>query len=334
MSRPARLTSNQFVAPLSSTSGQEKNPNYLAIISCNDKNITVTASLPEEFSFNLGATYEEAFSQGLTGLLNGGGAISSLASKSMKMLGLQLTTKALTAKIWQGSTSISFSLPLVFQVETDSEEDLQSPLRSLYTLVLPNEPTAGGLLEAPGPRVSLEKLKRIGGDVATIDVSSSATGVMSSIKTALSGPKDLVNLAGEVKSGANGALAPFSKAFMSAIENNISLSIGTRIFFDSVVITSVDQQFAVQPLDDGVFQRVHCTVGFETFYVLTQNDMENLFSKGSGVRHTQLTTGDFARSDRGSFEDEPYSPTTTTGDFSRSDRQFDVNFSNSFSEDT
>ncbi len=253
------------------------NQNYLAVIACNDKNITVIANLPQEFSMDLGASYEEAFSQGLAGLLSGNGMLSEIAGKSLKMLGLQLTTKALTAQVWQGSTEISFTLPLIFQVESDSEADIQKPLRDLYSLVLPEEKEAGGLLEAPGPRVDLAKLKK-----AAISMGSIASETGGQLQSAWANNQgNLWGMAQAAQSAVGGGLRSFSNAFLSAIKNNISLSIGDRMLFKSVVITSVAQNFAVQPLEDGVFQRVECTVGFKTFYVLTQQDMPDLFSPGA-----------------------------------------------------
>lgn len=268
------LTSTYWAAP---RVAPFTNPNYLAVISCNDKNITVTANLPQEFAMDVGASYEEAFSQGLSGLLNGGGMISDIAGKSMKMLGLQLTTKALTAQVWQGSTEISFSLPLVFQVESDSEADIQKPLRDLYSLVLPEEKESGGLLEAPGPRVDLERLKQ-----QALNLLETGKKVGSGLSSAYSNNQgNLGGMAQEGQAAVGSGLRSFSNAFLASVKNNISLSIGDRMLFKSVVITSVAQNFSVQPLEDGVFQRVECTVGFKTFYVLTQQDMPDLFSPGA-----------------------------------------------------
>jgi hypothetical protein len=280
----------------------------MAVIACNDKNITIVANLPQEFSMDLGACYEEAFSQGLSGLLSGNGMLSEIAGKSMKMLGLQLTTKALTAQVWQGSTEISFSLPLIFQVESDSERDIQKPLRDLYSLVLPEEKEAGGLLEAPGPRVDLNKLQQNSGSLM-----DALGGTGSALSSAITGESAM-----SIKDGVNSALKPFSNAFLSSIKNNISLSIGDRMLFKSVVITSVAQNFSVQPLEDGVFQRVECTVGFKTFYVLTQQDMPDLFAPGAYAYTTGGKAGGSASSGNGGYGSAYYDDFADGGTYDES----------------
>jgi hypothetical protein len=251
----------------SDTAGSFNNANYLAVISCTDKNISVSANLPQEFSMDMHANYEEAFSQGLSGLL--GGKAESVG-KAMRLLGMQLTTKALTAQVWQGSTEVAFSLPLIFQVES-SEDDVLIPLQKLYSLLLPTESAAGGLLEAPGPVVDLAKLKSQSIDFDTsgltgLDLTKGASGLVNS---ALSSADNFKNTAGK-------GLQSFTNAFTSSIKNNISLSIGSRIRLPSVVITSISTNTDVLPLDGGVFQRVTATVGIKTFYVPTQNDIPDL----------------------------------------------------------
>lgn len=270
----SQLTSKEWVAGFS---GRPTNPNYLCVITCNERNISIEASLPQEFSMDIGANYEEAFSQGLSGLLQGGGAIGEASGKALKMLGLQLTTKALTAQVWQGSTEVSFSLPLIFQVETDARVDVQGPLQALYSLTLPRESTPGGLLEAPGPKVDLDKLSKALSGLTVDSVMKGSASAFSKLQSSSSIP-DGFNKGKDI---ANQALTPFSNAFIASIKDNISLSIGTKMLFKSVVITSVNQNFKVQPLEDGSFQRVEVTVGFKTFFVLTQNDMPDLFGTDS-----------------------------------------------------
>lgn len=270
----ANLTSLDWV---SNSSRKAKNNNYLCVITCNERNISIEASLPQEFSMDIGANYEEAFSQGLSGLLQGGGAIGEASGKALKMLGLQLTTKALTAQVWQGSTEVSFSLPLIFQVENNPRQDVQGPLQDLYSLTLPRESTPGGLLEAPGPKVDLERLSKSMSGVTVNSIVKDTAGVYQKLQSATS----IADGFNKGKDIANQALTPFSNAFIGSIKDNISLSIGTRMLFKSVVITSVNQNFKVQPLEDGSFQRVEATVGFKTFYVLTQADMPDLFGTQS-----------------------------------------------------
>lgn len=221
---------------------------------------------------DFGASYEEAVSQGLAGLAGG---YSETAGKAMKMLGMQLTTKALTAQVWQGSTEVAFSIPLVFQAESNVNDDVTKPLSDLYRLVLPREPDVGGLLQAPGPQLDLDRLKKQSID---FNLKNTVTSGASTLGSALTFDKSTLTSAFATASEAGKGLQSFSQAFMGSIKNNISLKIGTRVFLSSVVITSVSSNTSVLPTRDGSFQRQEVTVGFKTFYVLTQNDIPNLVS--------------------------------------------------------
>jgi hypothetical protein len=235
---------------------------------------------------DVGANYEEAFSQGLAGALGG----SELLGKTMKMMGMQLTTKALTAQVWQGSTEVSFSLPLVFQVEKDEHLDLHKPLIDLYKLVLPTESGAGGLLQAPGPVVDLEKLKTKNVDLNIKGIASSTGSLAGSIFSA-SGTNDVLKSANGVINAAGQGLQSLSKGFVDSIKNNIQLQIGSKCLLKSVVITSVSANTSVLPLQSGTFQRVECTVGFKTFYVLTQEDLPDLIGYSQVVDNRIVATG-------------------------------------------
>lgn len=258
---------------------KDTNQNYICIIACTDLGIMLKANLPQEFMIDIGASYEEAIAQAVSS----SSIVSELSGKA-KMMGVQLVTQALTAQIWQGSTEISFSLPLSFQVNSDEMADLLTPLSQLYTLTLPDE-TVGGLLKAPGPSLDPSKVASAVGALT----SGALNSAMDSVSTNFS------DLANRVSGGRVGtALADSSKAtagappsssadggvkttLLSAIKNNISLTLGQYMYFESVVITSVGQTHFVQPLENGTMSRVDVTVGFKTFFVPTQKDIQKMF---------------------------------------------------------
>lgn len=117
-----------------------------------DGPIDVVGYLPEEFQFDANSQYEATFAQGLNGLNQSLGNIA-------KALGVNLTTQAMTAQVWQGSNEVTFNISIVFQAETDSYKDVIKPIKDLLKLTMPKDKARGGLLEAPGPHVDIEKLR-------------------------------------------------------------------------------------------------------------------------------------------------------------------------------
>jgi hypothetical protein len=285
---------------------KDTNPNYLCVILCGDLGIKIKANLPQDFNIDIGAQYEEAIAQAMSS----NQIVSELSSKA-RLAGVQLVTQALTAQVWQGSTEISFSLPLSFQVHKDEYEEVIKPLSDLYRLSLPGEATDGGFLTAPGPSLSAELMKKSIGAFTTgvVNVAKESGGATELVGKALGGVQNLVGSAydigrsavsGAVKlvapnsgsagaAGANNvATAPMGEGqkapLSSAITNNISLALGQYMHFDSVVITNVGQTHHVQPLDNGTMSRVDVTVTFKTFFVPTQKDIKTIFlglSRGS-----------------------------------------------------
>ena len=220
------------VSTSTSTFGQRFTPNavnqpYKVLICSNDGGgakvaggITVEAWLPEEVNLDISATYEPPFAQGLNGMMPGIGAAA-------KALGVNLTTQAMSAQVWQGGSDVQFSLTLVFQAETNSYTDVILPIKKLLQLTMPKDPTGGGLLEAPGPHVNIDKLKTpIGSqsspgtpDPQKPSASNSGggglSGIVSSAKnigssmasSASSAVSSVTNAAGSVVSGVSGAVS-------------------------------------------------------------------------------------------------------------------------------
>jgi len=270
------------------------NPNYKCIITqygdSNQKKLVITAHLPEEYEFNLGAVYETPFSQSIAD------NVGSTGKNIAGAMGFQFVNKALTTKVWQGSNDFSFVLRLVLQAETDVYLDVIKPLESLYRLVVPREPVQGGLLRSPGPHLDYEKLKELlsGAAQAAVDVavdfaSNTVDGLVSSgkevfkdplgsaanglsgawegVKSTYSGMVDAANYVGadnltsrainDTAGAVEGAaaiaekkLANLSNALISATKNRISVQIGTFQTMESVVVTNVSQVTKVRPIEN------------------------------------------------------------------------------------
>lgn len=297
LQRSLTTTSWEFL-DTSGGDNKDQNPNYHCLITCSDMNIQIKANLPQDFAISIGAQYEEALAQAM----NSSSVVSELAGKA-RLAGVQLVTQALTAQVWQGSTEINFSLPLTLQVNNDETTDVLKPLSDLYTLCLPDEVTSGGFLKAPGPTLSVELLKKSTGAFASgvmnvakdsdtvkavgnlvTDAQNIGQKVVSGV-TSLFKSNERQLSTSESKSadapGKSNVQDPTSEgqpaSLSSAIKNNISLTIGQYMHFDSVVITNVDQTHHVQPLENGTLSRVDVTVTFKTFFVPTRKDIGKIF---------------------------------------------------------
>lgn len=251
-------------------SPKDQNPNYLCTITSSDPRIgVIIANMPEEFTTDVSANYEEAFAQAVNST-----QASASAAGLLRAAGVQLTTQALTAQVWQGSSDMSFSIPLVFQAIDDEYEDVVKKLEALYSLTLPDELFSNGLLTAPGPRLSAKLLTRNLGDAAKqsledlINIGSNV--LMDSGKDSKSTPTRNAN----TKAGAASPL-------ISSVENNISLRLGRFMFFESVVITSLNQTTSVLPLKSGVMSQVVVHVGFKTFFTPTKADIPYMFLRST-----------------------------------------------------
>lgn len=293
-----QLTTQQYTFLDDYSGTKDTNPNYLCTVSSlklskfTNAPISIIASLPQEFSLDIGAAYEEAMAQAVAS----NSVISEFSSMS-KMSGVQLATQALTAQMWQGSTDVSFSIPLVFQVESDEYKDVLLPIAHLYELVLPDDNEGNGLLSAPGPQLDAKQLAAAfaslgSGALNTVTPDFVKEGVSSAVdlfKRSFNTSKSLVGASDKTASAPQSPTAGkpaggFTRPpLASAIKNNISLQLGHFMFFESVVVTSVNQTPKVQPLASGNMSRIEVTVGFKTFYTPTQKDIMKIFTNLSAA---------------------------------------------------
>lgn len=248
--------------------------NYKAIVACSEQNIYVDAWLPEQVQTDVSANYEAPFAQGI-------GSINEKFGSLAQFIGMNLTTQAMTAQIWQGGSFINFSLPFIFQAETSAEVDVMRPIKQLMRLAMPKDPSGGGILEAPGPHIDIRKLAANGGDQAAsavqsaLDYTSSPSKMMDTAKQLKNDPLGSFAI---FKDAANNVAQKASTALVNSVVNNISLSLGTFMYFPSVVVTDVSPTFDVILSPDGKPLRASVNVGFRTFYIPTENDIELMFS--------------------------------------------------------
>lgn len=203
----------------------------------------IKAAMPEQFDLSAESDYAQAFP---------GGAASFVDEKSralgnlMRLNGYNMMTKEMSLQVWQGSSPMTFSLPLEFVAENDPYTEVTLPIANLYKLTVPRTVgDSGGFLRAPGP---------------TIDVN-------------FSGLKDA---AGDILAG------DISKAI--SVRDNIKLELGKHLVFKQVVIPSVSQSYNVQYAKGGQPIRATVTINFITLFTPTSTDIDEIFQLDRGQR--------------------------------------------------
>lgn len=267
---------------------QINNPDYLIIIKQvpdpqkpQEGGVTITAPLPETTAYDTASEYSTPFAQGM---LSSGNLMQAAASA-----GTRLTTQAMTAQLWQGSTENEVNLELEFQTWSDPYADVMEPVLSLLKFSAASIDTATGLLKSPGPRISLEDTGRIAADAAKqlgSSLSQAATaagtvvGLVQTTKT-LNGPNANLN----ANQKANGTPPPQNglggaQYWKSVIKNQISVQIGRYAFFDSVVILNAQETLSNQ-IDHLTGLPLHAKVSlrFKPMFLVTQQDLDKIFAR-------------------------------------------------------
>lgn len=293
---------------------ENKNDPYQILIQQNkegagqeDRLVQIHGFLPEQITFDVSAQYEAPYAQGINGAIP---LFGSLA----RSLGVNLVTQAMTAQVWQGSTEINFQIPIVFQAENDAYLEVIKPIKELLKLTMPLDPNNGGLLEAPGPHIDLDKFQssvnavfntttpgpqqEISGNKFVDSILGGAQGIGDTI---IGFGKNLIGQGQEVlgdvdKAGTFSAFAKlgvkgvkalrdssnkgavaFNRTLVNSIVNNISLYVGDFLYFPSVVITDVSQAYDILIAPDNNPYRATVNVTFKTFYIPTQADLDVMF---------------------------------------------------------
>jgi hypothetical protein len=288
-------------------SKSQKDLNYKAFIVAQDQGVLVEAWMPETIGMDVNATYEAPFQQGL-GAMAGLEGLSSMA----RFLGMSMTIQAVTAQVWQGGAFIEFTIPFIFQAETNAAQDVMLPIQRLLSLTMPKDPQGGGLLEAPGPRIDITK-KVNGQDVDAVGVLKSSLGAVgtvvsevgSTLASLVDPSKTVVSSAisgiGNSVKGLNEPAKALSTALVNRVVNNISLYLGKFLYLPSVVITDVSPTYDVVISNDGNPMRAMVNVGFRTFYLPTSNDIEIMFPGTAGLAQTTYNKSGGANTAAGDF---------------------------------
>ena len=265
-------------------------PEYTMILHSNDLGITVTAALPDTIAFDVSSQYQAPFAQGIN--------VSDKVANGLRLVGMSLTNQAMTAQIWQGTSDLQFTLPIILQAETDEGKDVMIPLKNLFRLTLPRVDQEGGLLRSPGPQLDLEKLAQNSGAATSVlrdgvqAQTVHAGKLASAIGGAMIGDDDegLTSYASsskEARATMDTASSTSSGVIHAATKNIITLKVGRFMKFPSVVVETVSLTGNVQPLASGVLQRVEVSVTFRTFMIPTANELDTIFLYDGGEVNLQ-----------------------------------------------
>ena len=264
------------------------NPNYritimqssgVGIATTGNAAIIVEAPMPETFAFDAQASYATMLPQGLTG----GAMATALAA-----VGIRLAVPALTAQLWQGSSEIQLQLALEFHTESDPVADVQLPILNLNRLTMPSINSSSGMLQAPGPSLDFTTLSSIISNAKTQLANTYSNAKNSQVTPT---PSTMNNTSLVCNSGNSSAMPPptaqnptlgTSQYWKSKISNQISIRIGSYMYFDSVVITQVQQTF-MSNIDAITGLPHHATVNitFKPLFMLTVEDLAQVFISNS-----------------------------------------------------
>jgi len=125
-----------------------KNPNYVVTIRRvqPDPEIVIQAGLPESFAFGVNANYEPRLPNSITDVAGQKFGAASI------FLPVNRVLQEFSHQVWQSSSPIEFSLPLLFDAKKDARVDVLNPIKTLMMMALPFKKTPEDiLLEPPGP---------------------------------------------------------------------------------------------------------------------------------------------------------------------------------------
>lgn len=264
------------------------NPNYrITILQSSPKgtntagqHILVEAPMPESFMFDTQSAYAPMLPQGLTG----GNVATALAA-----FGIRLAVPALTAQLWQGSSEIMLQLAMEFHTESDPVADVQTPIMNLNRLTLPSISPSSDMLQSPGPVIAFDQLSNIASNAKTElgNIAASALGTKGALipRPTLMSDSSLGAHQGATttqKSNTQNPNLGSSQYWKTQIENQISIRIGNYLYFDSVVITNVQQTF-MSNIDAITGLPHHATVNvtFKPLFMLTVEDLVQVFTSNS-----------------------------------------------------
>jgi len=211
----------------------------------------VVAKLQDNFSLSIDSKWHN-FLEGITS-----STVGQLMNQAMQAFSQYSLQMAVTSRrIWISTSPVSITLPMIFATETDPITDVVDQCRRLQLMALPSEPNAGGFLVPPGPS-PYKNLEVYVPKVGAGDFQIKGTGKTYSIDNALTGG------------------------------DQIDISIGEFLYFDNVIIKSVnityDSRMSASP-QRGRPIAAKADVNFETYQMMTKESMQKAYDNAVKFR--------------------------------------------------
>lgn len=271
-----------------------QNTNYMVVIqqhqTASNTVITVNAPMPETFAFDTEASYETALPQGFTN--------NPFIKLAGMLTGTRLAVQALTAQLWQGNSAAQLSMELEFHTETDPVADVRTPVTNLLMMSMPSTSTSTGLLTSPGPSWDLSALTNLYNLAnAASQAQTNSTTITANQLGTNAIPATMTNSNTSTANGASTSTASSqspslgtSAYWKSQVKNPIAIQLGNYLYFDSIVITQVQQTFSSN-FDSitGLPHYVKVQVSFKPLFMLTQQDLPTLFINPGSTSATTNT---------------------------------------------
>jgi hypothetical protein len=228
-----------------STYGMQENANYKVIVSqsargAQSPGLIVEGWIPETFQVAVSSQFSQPFGQ------------SHPASLMTKLTtNVSLTSQSMTAQVWEGSQPIELTLEIEFIAESDPKREVLLPIVNLLMMTMPSN-NGGTFLRPPGPEYTdLQDWKALVNDWQN-----------------LAGVNNMTNLE-RIKKGREG---------IKGVKGAISIDLGKFMYFDNVVIETVNTTFHSMMHSSGIPLRATCAVTFKTLFVPVAEDLANLFN--------------------------------------------------------
>ena len=234
---------------------RDSNPAYQIHILQPERDITIHAYMPENFTSSISSDYDAPFTESAASALADHlpGGLGAATLTAAQAAGFGKTAQGLSMQVWQGSAPMDFSIPIQFLYDTNTNTDIIDPMKALMSLALP---------------------RSVGGEV--LGSVAEAVGLDSKGDVFLESP-------GPKIAQGEGTFGGFIESSISIrTKDDIILAIGEFMTFPSVVITNVDSDYEIK-LDRAARKPIalNATVAFRTFLTPTAEDLNTIFGSTS-----------------------------------------------------
>jgi hypothetical protein len=246
----------------------------------------IVGAVPDALEINQSASWNAPWAGGI------GGAKGDIMAVG---LGTRLVAQVLTLQVWQGGGNNDFDFSIQFELRaySDPERDVMIPLRTLLGMTVPSL-SSNGFLQAPGPRLTQEGIKKLGAGVAAVAVKTGeivvdaakagykvATGDMKNgnIGSITDSASNAVNQIGATAKE-NGLTR---KSIEANMENKIKIEIGDWFRMTNVVVTDVRHTMKPQrPGPAGTIMAADVTISFRPMFTVTAEDIPLILGNYKG----------------------------------------------------